>query len=868
MRVLHRIRAVGSRERMIAAGLLLAAVISTLSAIFFSQNAADGLVAVAAVTAGAVWLWRAQRTPDQPRRPWILFAVGYASWGIAETIWFGYDIFAGGNPPQPSVADAFYMTGYLLIALGLFRLALARGARGARSSGLDALALTIALGTILVQLELVAPGTFDGGWSAANVLAVVYAMLDIPLLGGIAWLLLSPGRRGMPLVLMVGAFAAMYAADVAYALGVGYYAADVAVSNVAYPMAYFLAAAAALHPATTRLDEPTRAEPHEDHATRLVFLAMALALPAFLDLFAPVLGLPPLGSVAAVVTIMVSVVIVMRMARLLQENNRAQSRARAAHESLQQQATRDHLTGLFNRGWAVEHLQGLVDGDAGEGQFAILYVDLDGFKLVNDDLGHDAGDDLLRLVADRLTRSVRSGDRVVRLGGDEFVIICPPQISSSDAERLAARIVALLSERFQLGAYEVNITASVGVLTASSHSELVPADLLRDADIALYRAKEVRSTWRVFNAGMRAKSENRLEILTHLRSVISSGRLRVVYQPVVNLATGRVEGLEALARLTMPDGREIPPPVFVGIAESTGAALMLDAAVMTRALDDLRWLDGRSPTPLRVAVNLSASEVTHPGLARMIRRLLDQAGIDPSRLTLEVTETAVVKDLEVARAQLQELREIGVSIEIDDFGTGYSSMAYLHSLPISGIKIDRSFVQGVFMDANQALITEGMVHMGNALGLRVIGEGIEQAAQSERMRELGCDAGQGYFFGRPMARESIIASLTPEGGLISARRSGFASAEAPDDAMGAIMPAVGVPLVVAKITEHGDHAARLDHELEEMPLDRLVGPPAVLNDPLVADVDNPAATPHDLDGMGHAGGGADHSREPRDSEMS
>jgi len=192
VRVLHRIRAVGSRERMIAAGLLLAAVISTLSAIFFSQNAADGLVAVAAVTAGAVWLWRAQRTPDQPRRPWILFAVGYASWGIAETIWFGYDIFAGGNPPQPSVADAFYMTGYLLIALGLFRLALARGARGARSSGLDALALTIALGTILVQLELVAPGTFDGGWSAANVLAVVYAMLDIPLLGGIAWLLLSP----------------------------------------------------------------------------------------------------------------------------------------------------------------------------------------------------------------------------------------------------------------------------------------------------------------------------------------------------------------------------------------------------------------------------------------------------------------------------------------------------------------------------------------------------------------------------------------------------------------------------------------------------------------------------------------------------
>ena len=203
----------------------------------------------------------------------------------------------------------------------------------------------------------------------------------------------------------------------------------------------------------------------------------------------------------------------------------------------------------------------------------------------------------------------------------------------------------------------------------------------------------------------------------------------------------------------MPDGREIPPPVFVGIAESTGAALMLDAAVMTRALEDLRWLDERCPVPLRMAVNLSASEVTHPGLVRHDPAAAGPtAGIDPSRLTLEVTETAVVKDLEAARAQLQELREIGVGIEIDDFGTGYSSMAYLHSLPISGIKIDRSFVQGVFMDANQALITEGMIRMGNALGLRVIGEGIEQLAQAERMRELGCDAGQGYFFGRPMAR--------------------------------------------------------------------------------------------------------------------
>jgi diguanylate cyclase len=868
VKALHRILVGSPRERLIFAGVLVGLVVSMLSAALAAQVTSDGVIAVCAMTAGGVWLWRLRETQDARRRPWILFALGYACWGIAETIWFGYDIFAGGSPPQPSVADPVYMLGYGLIAAGVIRLVMARGVAGARSSALDALALTIALGTILVQLELVAPGALNGGWSTANVLAVVYAALDVPLLGGIAWLLLSRGRRGATLALIVGAFAAMYAGDVAYALGVGYWSADVAVSNFAYPMAYLLAAAAALHPATTTLDEPTPANAPEDHATRLVFLAIALALPAFLDLFAPVLGLPPLGNAAAVVTILVSVVIVMRMARLLQENNRVQSRARAAHQSLQQQATRDHLTGLYNRGWATEHLQGLLEGAFGDGQFAVLYIDLDGFKLINDDLGHDAGDDLLRLVAERLVRSVRSGDWVVRLGGDEFVVICPPQVSNSDAERLASRVVALLSERFQLGSYEVNVTASIGVLTAGAHTDAVPADLLRDADVALYRAKEVRSTWRVFNAGMRAKSENRLEILAHLRSVIRSGRLRVVYQPIVNLTTGRVEGLEALARLTMPDGLEIPPPVFVGIAESTGAALTLDTAVMARALEDLRWLDQRCPAPLRLAVNLSASEVTHPGLVGIIGRLLNDAAVEPSRLTLEVTETAVVKDLEAARAQLQELREIGVGIDIDDFGTGYSSMAYLHSLPVSGIKIDRSFVQGVFMDANQALITEGMIRMGNALGLRVIGEGIEEAAQSERMRELGCDAAQGYFFGRPMARESVLACLSPDGGLVSARHSGFASVEAPDDPVDVIVPSIGVPVVVAQITKHGDHASRLDHELEEVSLDRLVGPPAVLHDPLVADVDNPAATPPDLDGMGHAGGGADYSRGPWDSEMS
>jgi len=353
--------------------------------------------------------------------------------------------------------------------------------------------------------------------------------------------------------------------------------------------------------------------------------------------------------------------------------------------------------------------------------------------------------------------------------------------------------------------------------------------------------------------GMRARSENRVEILTHLRGVIRSGRLRVVYQPVIDLASGRVQGVEALARLTMPDGREIPPPVFVGIAESTGAASMLDAAVIARALEDLSWLDERCSVPLTMSINLSASEVAHPELATMIFELLERAKVDPRRLILEVTETAVVKDLEAARVQLKRLRDLGVGIEVDDFGTGYSSMAYLHSLPVTGIKIDRSFVQGVFMDPNQALMTEGMVRMGNALGLRVIGEGIEEAAQSERMLELGCDSGQGYFFGRPMAREAVAGCIDHDGRLTSGKRSsGSGDVGMFDDSVEAVVPTVGVPLVVAQITERRDYTPGLDDKFKEVALDRMIGPPAVLNDPLVPDRDHPAPAPHDLDGMGHA----------------
>lgn len=838
----------GVRDLVPAIGFVVAVAAGLVSALAPSQTTSDGIIAAAATIAAVLWIWRSARIGITRSVTWAIFATGFSCWAVAESIWFGYDVFAGGSPPQPSVADPVYMMGYVLMVAGLARLVLSRGRRAAQASALDALALTITAGTVLVQLELLAPNVFRHGINAADTLAIIYAALDVPLLGGIAWLMLSPGRRGAPLALMVGAFGAMYLADVAYALGNLYYAIDVAVSNFAYPISYLLAAAAALHPDIDRLEHPAVTDRDDnDHGTRLVFLAVALVMPATLELFAPLIGLPPLGVAGAVVTICVSVVILVRMSRLLADNNRARARAREAHESLHYQATRDHLTGLYNRAWAIEYLEAMLAGRRGFGQFALLYIDLDGFKLINDDLGHDAGDELLRLVAGRLGRGVRADDAVVRLGGDEFVVICPPMISSNDAEGLAARIVGLLSERFQVEAHEVTVTASVGVLTAATGSDLLPADLLRDADIALYRAKEVRSTWRVFNTGMRARSENRVEILNHLRGVIRSGRLRVVYQPIVNLETRRVEGVEALARLTMPDGREIPPQVFVGIAESTGAASMLDAAVVARALDDLRWLDGRLPLPLRMSVNLSASEVGHPELCGTISELLHSRVIDPSRLVLEVSESAVVRDLEMARAQLVQLRELGVGIEIDDFGTGYSSMAYLHSLPITGIKIDRSFVQGVFMDPNQALITEGMVRMGNALGLRVVGEGIEEVVQADRMVELGCDEGQGYLFGRPMALEAIPGFVDEKGVLIGGRR-----ASASGDGADAVAGSVDVPLVIAQVTERHDHPTRLDDQLEEVPFDRLIGPPAVLNDPLVANADDPASTPRDLDGMGRA----------------
>jgi hypothetical protein len=353
-------------------------------------------------------------------------ALGYASWGVAESIWFGYDVFNAGHVPQPSLADPFYILGYLLLLVGLAKLVMGRDRDEARAMAVDVLTLAMVLGAVLVQLEIVAPGLLEGRVHAANVLACLYAVLDVPLLGGIAWLALSPGQRGRPLAILVGALLAMYIGDVSYALGGLYYSAGVGVSNFFYPVAYLLAGVAALHPATLRLAEPSQTrEVSASNHVRLVFLAVALWLPATTELFAPELGLPRLGLTADVITIAVGAVILMRMAHLVKDANNARWRVDAAHRTLLHQATRDHLTGLYNRAWLMDYLDGLVAGRYGDGQFALLYIDLDGFKLINDDLGHHVGDELLRLTSARMLRAVRPKDRVVRLGGDEFVVVCP-----------------------------------------------------------------------------------------------------------------------------------------------------------------------------------------------------------------------------------------------------------------------------------------------------------------------------------------------------------------------------------------------------------------------------------------------------------
>jgi diguanylate cyclase (GGDEF)-like protein/PAS domain S-box-containing protein len=436
---------------------------------------------------------------------------------------------------------------------------------------------------------------------------------------------------------------------------------------------------------------------------------------------------------------------------------------RQAEAGLQHLAFHDALTGLPNRRLFHEQLGQALEQFKGQPQrqFGLMFLDFDRFKLLNDSLGHAAGDEFLVQVARRIREHVRPRDIVARLGGDEFAILAEDLDGERYPVTLAERLLKLLAQPFQIAGTEITTSASIGI-TFSGMGYATPAEMLRDADTAMYKAKATgKARYALFDNGLHTEVAHRLRLEGDLRRALGAGQLSVAYQPLFDLATNRITGFEALARWEHPELGTISPTTFIPLAEDAGMMVPLTDFVLRSACNQLRlWqLTDDAYAHLDMHVNVSGNDIAHSGLVGRVHAALIEARLQPQHLTLELTENILMERLESALPMLTELRRIGVGLSVDDFGTGYSSLRHLSSLPVNSLKIDRAFIADLQRGSNEAAVVRAIVLLGNSLGKHIIAEGIETQAQMEQLRQMGCAAGQGFHLSRPLATDMIDLML-------------------------------------------------------------------------------------------------------------
>jgi diguanylate cyclase (GGDEF)-like protein len=433
-----------------------------------------------------------------------------------------------------------------------------------------------------------------------------------------------------------------------------------------------------------------------------------------------------------------------------------------AEERVVHQAFHDALTDLPNRGLLVERLQAALERwDGNEESLAVLFVDLDRFKLINDTLGHQAGDALLVAVAERLRVSVRAGDTVARLGGDEFIVLLEGLTPDCRAETVAARITRALAAPLDLGGRRIAVTTSVGIAFPAG-GRRDAGDLLRAADVALYQAKDRgRAQYAVYDQAAARAAEERLALEGDLRRAIERRELRLVYQPRFGLMTGKVDAIEALVRWFHPERGEVAPTTFLAIAVETGLIVPLGRWVLAEACRQAREWQRLSPKEAPViSVNVAARQLQEPDLVGDVARVLAETGLAAGRLQLEVAETVATAEMEAPLATLRQLRRLGVRVAVDDFGTGHASLQLLSRFPVDTLQLDRSFVTQLGQSPRATTIAQAVIALAHGLGLTVVAEGIETDAQLDQLRGWGCDYGQGIHLSPPLPSEGVIALLT------------------------------------------------------------------------------------------------------------
>ena len=733
-----------------------------------SRAAIDDIVLlVLAVPAAVFSVIAARSAQGRLRMAWVAMAIGVAAWAIGEAIWTHYELVLG-EVPFPSVADGFFLIFPVgaCAALLLFPSEYAGPFRG--RVFLDGL---IVAGSLFLVSWVTILGPIYAAEATDRLLFVVslaYPVSDVVVLTLAAVVLVRSGpEHRLTLTLLTVGLACIALSDSLFtylSTKNEYASGDVIDIGWAAGLLLIAVAAAASRQTTHENSEapelPGWASIWLPYAPLLLAAIVAAAKPSEL------LRSQPVEVIAGLLVLAV----LARQFLAVSENRRLLA-------TVAEQALRDPLTGLANRALFNERLdQGMERRERDGVTVGVVAVDLNDFKLVNDNLGHPVGDDLLVGVASRLLNSVRSGDTVGRLGGDEFSVVVE---GDPDAPYLIAqRVVEAFEQPFLVGEHELLMRPSVGLATADPDEPGLSAEeLLRRADLAMYMAKRARIRGvQTYNAEMQLGAQTieaeifsrpagppeiggvaAIRLLGDLRHAIANAELTLVYQPKFELATGRIVGAEALLRWPRPDGL-LTPEDFLPLVRRHGLITAITDLVLNRALDDaLAWQNASLGLP--VAVNLFAPSLANLGIPAQITTALADRGLDPRVLTVEITEDLFLDDMERTRTVLDQLRHSGIRIAIDDFGSGYSALSYLRDLPIDEVKLDSSFIAPVLVDERAAAVVRSVVDLCHTLNLTTVVEGVEDAETSARLREYGCDVGQGYYFSPPVTSAELVELL-------------------------------------------------------------------------------------------------------------
>jgi diguanylate cyclase (GGDEF)-like protein len=683
------------------------------------------------------------------RSAWRLLALASAMYLAGNVVFTLYEV--TGGRPYPSVADGVYLLFYPLMLWGLLRFPAGRRAIGDRVRlSLDLAVVAIGGSAVVIYVVLGPTIVQRGPSSLETAFSIAYPVGDMVLLVGVATVLLRRigGSSARALQFMTGGLLLYVAADLVYGyvtLHSTYHGGDPVDSLWMVAIALFAVAGAAQGSSDPAADLASANDRPRASWAPYIAVAVSFGLLIVSQRHAPLLPDLSLVIAAVVLATLVSV------RQLLAQRDLVRTQGRLSHQSMH-----DALTGLANRALLIDRAEQMLARARRAGTPVVaLYVDIDGFKQINDSFGHAAGDDALRVVAARLERVVREADTVGRLGGDEFVVLLQDLTFDAGPELVAERICQVLGQPIDLQGTKprsVTVTASIGIAIGLRDSA---DDLIRDADFALYEAKRAgKNRWVVFESRMQTVAQDRVELEMDLADALDAGQFFLLYQPTLDLQSEKITGFEALIRWRHPVRGIVAPDAFIPLAEHTGLIVPIGRWVLhTACRQAAAWR--RQGCNLGMSVNVSARQLDQPDFVQEVADALAATEIDPATLTIEITETVLMRDPEAAARRLAEVKAAGVRIAIDDFGTGYSSLAYLRQFAVDALKIDRSFISAMAASSESKALIHTLVQLGKALGLETVGEGIEERSQLRHLQAEQCDSGQGYLFARPLEAAAV-----------------------------------------------------------------------------------------------------------------